>query len=266
MILIALFWGLFVLPTEITVPLLPLKDLSLQETMAIPSTFHYLGSGRQMIAFESPQQKLVLKLFRRDNVETPWYLRLPLPDAWFKRKKARLARRQSYLLQNYRLALQYLSKETGIVCVHQGISEAVFPQVTLQSLLNHCELDLNKTPFILQKKGNETFLDALQATIGTDQFRLLLQQFFAFHRKRISFLIGDSDRDIQHNYQMLDGKLLYIDAGGFFHNPNLVQPEERAKEWWRATHRLRKWLERHVPEELAFFDACSDLYIMLPSS
>ncbi len=226
---------------RIKVPLLESID-PLAADVLIPNSFHYLGKGHQTFVFESGN--IVLKLFDANHLKEPWR----------ESKKAWWRERIRIYPESYPLAYRLLQKQTGVLLVHLGKSDRIFPTIELVDKIGRrFQLDLNSVPFVLQTKGKNSFYQSLKTAAPQDR-KQLIDAYLAFQQQRIELCIADHDRDIEHNY-CWDGKILqYIDPARCFFEPSLKEDARRKKEWWKATHRLRMWLDRYHPEELVFFD------------
>jgi hypothetical protein len=121
------------------------------------------------------------------------------------------------------------------------------------------QIDLNRVPFVLQKKGKELLYPSLQTLSSngsnTSLIDEVIESYLLFHKKRIGLCIADHDRDIKRNYCWNGGQVQYIDPARCFYEPKLLEPKRRSLEWWKATHRLRKWIHSRFPGRLARFDA-----------
>lgn len=207
-----------------SVPLLDTEDLLPDPSIEWPTEFHYLGRGRQCFAYESGEY--VLKFFDRWQLEIPWY-------AYFwKNKRARLEAHIKNYPQSYRLAYQWLKKETGLLAVHQGKTSVSYPTVKV----GRYKIDLNKVPFILQKKGKVSLPN--------------VDQFLAMHRQRIALGIADDDRNLTHNYAFDSERLIYIDPGRFHRFDS--DYSLLLAEWMKATRPLRRFIPK---EKIPYFDA-----------
>lgn len=234
--LIAIWRTDFSLET-IEVPLLQIQDPEPRNTFIWPKKFRYLNRGAQVFAFESEDGNYVLKFFNRNQLRLSRFL----SDKELRRRKEKIR----IYPESYRLAFQMLPDETGILALHQGKASQQYPVVEVTDKASRTfQIDLNLFPFVLQKKGTGRLLD-----------RPSIDQFLAFHAKRIGYCIADGDRDIKRNYSWIGDNLLYIDPARFFYEERLKDPERRALEWWRATYRLREWLVKHAPEQVNDFDA-----------
>lgn len=232
-------------PSIIEVPLLEQTDATSSE-ISIPSTFRYLARGKQMFAFENGD--LVLKFFNSTELKIPWY---PLKQ----KSQIRWGEKIRIYPESYPLALQHLKEETGLLVVHLGRSDRIFPTVELTDKAGRrFSVDLNQVPFVLQKKGKSSFYRALQTTHSNEELQQLIDSYLAFHTHRIAHCIADYDRDIKRNYCWDGTEIQYIDPARFFFEPRLKEEKRAQLEWWKATHRLRKWLVQHAPSQVDAFD------------
>jgi hypothetical protein len=239
-------------PAEIATSLVERPDPLCSSCIEWPKKFQYLGKGRQQFAFESLDGRYVLKFEQQKKGLQRIYEASFFPTL---KQRSRWEKKSSLYREAYRLAFEHLREETGVEVLHRGKSELVFPTVELCDLASGVvHVDLNQVPFVLQKKGGLSFLEALSLHKKGPLFAKLLEEFLSFHEKRIFLQIGDGDRDLKHNYRWEGGKLLYIDPGRFFFHGawDVVSFE---KERFNAVYRLRKWLLKEAPEWLAWFDA-----------
>jgi hypothetical protein len=154
-----------------------------------------------------------------------------------------------------------LKEETGLLAVHQGSSSILYPKVeVINKASRSFFIDLNAIPFVLQRKGT----GSLMKPFLTDPSKLpsFFDAFLSFHAKRIRCRIADGDRDIKRNYAWIGDSFLYIDPARFFYEEKLTHPECLRREWWKATHRVRRWLSQNAPDQLAPFDAKAEQYLI----
>ncbi len=233
--------------TAIQIPLAEQEDMPSDPKIEIPRTFHYLSRGRQVFVFESGEY--VLKLFNRNELKKPFRAYFPFPETALRRwhEKVRI------FPESYPIALRLLSQDTGVLIAHLGKSAKRYPVVELIDRANrHFWIDLNKVPFVLQKKGAGSFFEALKG----DQIHLdqMVDSYLDFHARRIQAFIADHDRDFQRNYCWDGSTIQYIDPARCYFEPRLIETERFLLEWWKATHRLRKWISTEAPGHLEHFD------------
>lgn len=232
---------------KIRSPLIGISDAISKEALSsLFQDYKYLGKGRQSFVFQSLDGKTVLKFFNRSYFEMPWY------GYFSEKEKEKRERRKSFYLQSYGLAQKYLPEETGILYLHMGQTEDL-PVIELKDRTNRViRVDLNKIPFVLQRKAKPLY----EAILGAkkEMREQILVDFLKIVSQRIRFGIADAEHQIEHNFGFLEGKPLYLDPGRLFLS-DFSKEERLLYEWWSATHNLRKWLVIHCPEIVPFFDS-----------
>lgn len=241
--------------SKIDVPLLDQPDSISALDFEWPLRFRYLGKGRQCFAFESRDGRFVLKFFDRTNLDQPWQRFLPFSFAKKEREMRRWEDKVRIYPESYRLALEKMPEETGLIVVHQGISSIRYPTIEIiDKASRHFFIDLNRVPFVLQKKGSGKLLSHLSHAQSPLEFENMIEQFLAFHMKRISLCIADGDRDIKRNYSWKGETLLYIDPARFSLEKKMKEGRRFEREWWGCTYRLRSWIAKNRPDKLEYFD------------
>ena len=226
----------------------PSGSISEEARQALEQPFRFLGKGRQSAAFVSADGKWVLKFFKQS------YFKIPFWASFVPNTRAKREKREAYYRSSYRIASQFLGKETGIAYLHQGPSPELLPKIIAadRSGRNHT-VDLNELPFVLQRKAEPLF-PALEA-LSPGPFGEALDQFVSLVASRLELGIGDGDHEVEGNFGLLDGRVVQIDPGRLYLAAGPWEKEEIEYEWWSATHALRKWLEKRHPEYLSRFDS-----------
>ncbi len=172
----------------------------------IPSSFHFLAAGTQSYVFESGD--LVLKCFSTRN-------------------PARLKR----ALDGAQIAWDRLRSETGLLYLHLHQTTAL-PTVTLYDRLGRPRtLDLNRIAFVLQRRATPV---AHPTPSQLDSYR-------AFVRHRVAQCVGNSDTAFPHNAALLDGRLIEVDFGEYWHHPSLADPAKAAQEYETFNQKCLRW-------------------------
>jgi len=226
--------------------------LSLAGEKALSQPFHYLSKGRQCFVFESEDGKYVLKFFNQKYLKMPWYAFLPLVH---EKEKAKRAKRRHFYLHSYELAFREFGEE--ILYLHLGPAQEKLPILQATDKAKRSFLmDLNQFPFVLQRKGIPlyTALSAVYEKEGMEGLCREIDFFVDAVASRIEKHIADSDRDVEHNWGVIDGHLFHLDPGRLHMDERLVCPIQQKTEWWSATHRFRDWLEELSPEAAVYLD------------
>lgn len=225
--------------------------LSQEVLRVLSQPYHFLDRGRQAFVFESQDGAFVLKFFDRKYMEVPWYAR------WWhagKEKKKR-ALRTLFYLQSYRLAEKFLKEETALLCVHLGMSNDL-PIIRITDRANRSFwIDLNTTPFILQKKGTSLypFWTQVYNQEGKEGLLRELDAFLDFISHRLSLGLSDFDHDVRRNFGVVQGSIVHLDPGRLMPG-NFTNRQVLDNEWRRATYSLVKWLKRTHPDVVAEFE------------
>lgn len=248
----------------VTDPLLPQEADRLSEIFSEPLT--YLGSGAQCYAFVSSDGTYVLKFFKmRHLLPKTWLQPIPLPglDRYKLKKIDRRLLRQKEVFNSYRMAFQYLRKETGLLFVHLNKTEDLDLQVTLVDKDKRIHtLNLNHYEFIIQKRS-ELVYDHL--------IRLMRQEDRLGFRKAICALIDqvieqckqgfvDRDSGIGHNYGFVGEEVIHFDVGRIAYDENVKKPAFYQLEALRAVEKIEKWLTEFYPDFLSDFEAATAPY------
>ncbi|NGX38164.1 MAG: hypothetical protein K1000chlam2_01336 [Chlamydiae bacterium] len=216
--------------------------------------FHFLGHGKQMMAFESEDGCYVLKLFNpmrplKKNWHTKWkYWKRYSSIKWISRewfqKKARLKK----LFVRHQMAYEFLREETGLIFAHLSPSKRIcyFVHVTDHHGRIHV-LALENTPFIIQEKAIlvPRYLNNLVKTNRLEEANAAVIRLEKLLEKRISVGITDRIQTMENNYGFVGEKPIQIDIGRIRFNPELIKnPEE---ERLRILGNLNSWLTENYP-------------------
>lgn len=205
--------------------------------------FHYIGKGRQCFVFGSEDEQYVLKFFNQRYLQTPWYASLT-----GEKEKAKRSKRRFFYEHSYEIAYQEFGEE--ILILHMGEAQDM-PAVAIRDKASRKYiLDLNRIPFVLQRKGT-LFYKGLELVFEKEGMKGLcreIDQFLELVAHRISKRIADADIDVENNWGYLNGRLFHLDPGRLYLDPSLENQDRRKKEWHNATYRLHKWLKVHHPE------------------
>jgi len=215
---------------------------------ALSQPYQFLGKGKQAFAFESADGKWVVKFFNQRYHKLPFWAAL-IPSERSKREK-----RKRFYLESYRIASAQLREETAIAYLHLGPSPARLPHLdVVDARGKKRRIDLNGIPFVLQRKATPLY-SALQS-LPEEARNEAIGQFVSLVALRIERKIRDGDHEVEDNYGYLSGRVVQIDPGRLYLEERLWEPETLRYEWWSATHRLRKWLEKNDPERVNLLDS-----------
>ena len=251
-------------PQAIEAPLLEESSSSYAEEIerALLQQYQFLSEGRQSYVFVSRDGKHVLKFFKHAYYALPWYTSL-LPETWRQKEIKKRSDRKRYYASGYPLAGAFFQERTELLLVHLGKTDTALPKIKLKGRYPKTyEIDLNTTPFVLQKKGELLYpsLQRLYEREGIQGVENGVLQFLTLIFERLEKNILDKDHHIAGNFGMCEGKVIDLDPGRYVYTPDLTL-EEWDREWVGSTYKLRKWIGQNFPEALPYFDETNRQYI-----
>jgi hypothetical protein len=189
---------------------------------ALNQKFFYLGCGKQMTAYKSEDGRFVIKFFNPrkvikekcfSNFENMRHLCTLkwLANAYFNRK-ARLIK----LAERYILAYRELKDESGILYLHVSHTSALSKHLSVVNKRGKlCEIDLTRTPFVLQKKVElaSSRLKMLTQSQDLSAARLHLEQLYHLFQKRAQKGFTDRIQTLHNNYGFSQDRAIQIDLG-----------------------------------------------------
>lgn len=243
---------------------------SLELKRILSQEFRYLGSGAQCYAFISADGKYVLKFFKiKHLVPKRWLKLVPIPGLGqyrFNKIEKRILRHRE-LFTSYKLAYEYLKKETGVVFIHLNKTKELGTRVNLYDRSFNCyRLDLDKYEFVLQKK----------ATLVRDRIIALMQREDREGAlKAIEALLNqvvnqckkgyvDRDSGVSHNYGFIGEDVIHFDAGRILYDSAAKTPVYYHREVLRVAKKLEDWLESSYPELIDDVEEIINSMIDLP--
>lgn len=221
--------------------------------------FRYLGRGRQCYAFESLDQRYVLKVPRFDLYELPCIWKWTFP--FFKEKRESIARdrqkRKAFVLESFRIASEDLKEETALLYLHIGDTGDSLGRTTLiDKLGRRYEIDLNRIVFALQEKKTlmmPQFLKAIQVQ-DRETIERIFDSFLAILERRAHLGIFNKDPSFRKNFAWDDGKGVQIDIGSFYRKKGLEKEDAFFLSMKESAGPIREWLGSLDPALLSRFD------------
>lgn len=198
--------------------------------------FHYLSSGGQAWVFVSEDQKYVVKFFK----------------GHIRNKKGKLEQD----LKSCQLAFDALKEETGLVFLHLGQTATLKPLQLVDKIGIEHSIELNKTDFLLQKKGILLY-DHLQKLMDAGDpagAKEALSSVCQLMIKRCKKGIFDEDARIHCNLGFIGKQPILLDTGRLKWDENRKNPEIYQKDLRKITLKLKIWLENHYPELCAYLE------------
>lgn len=234
----------------------PLKPLEHEQVQKILSQkFSYLGKGVQCYAFLSEDQNYVLKFFRYDHMRVPLWLKvLPLPSSFETYRKTKEEFFQSRRLKDfrsYKMAYEYLQKETGLIYLHLNKSSDLQKKVTIFDKIGiRHQIDLDQMEFVLQRRASHVYpqIKALMQRGEVDTAKKAIVSLVHLITKRSQLGIYDKDPDIVTNFGIIEDKMIQIDIGRYRMDETRKENRVIHDDVIRITDKFKKWLDGNYPE------------------
>jgi hypothetical protein len=221
---------------------LPLpSDLQIQEIQEIlKQPFSYLAKGSQSYAFQSQDNRYVLKFIRYDR------LRPSILDILNKTKQRIRKNRRDILQESLYLAYTRLKEETGLIYIHLNPHLSLNQKIHLTDKIGRRYLiDSDTYGFTLQKKA-EPLYAALLRLKENNQHALAthyVHELFSLFAKRFEKGIVDQDPAIHKNSGFCEGKAIYIDIGQF--KRKTLNADAQQQEISKMVRRFYEWSQEN---------------------
>ena len=225
------------------------KDLDLFNHLLLQK-FTYLDRGTQSFAFQSADQKYVIKFFDMKHLTPKTLLKL-LPFQ-FSYKTRKLHNRQKRLEETFstvKLAYAELKEESGLRFVHLNNSKELHQKITLVDRQGKEWLvDLDGTAFIVQEKA-QVFLKHFHELIQKKDFEGLKraeQSILDLIARRCQKGFLDNDKGVIRNFGFVGNRAIQIDIG------ELVKDEKiknnASLEVKRVQNKINAWKQQSYPD------------------
>jgi len=234
-----------------------------RDSEVIPHTvfqqsFHYLDSGNQCFVFTSADGHYVLKFFKYVDHSPPAFLtKIPLLNNFKPLRQKRIDHvhwKRERDFQAYAIAFDQFREESGLLDLHLKPTTN-YPSIILYDKLNiRHHLDLNTTPFVLQKRATPVYTK-FQQWIEQNQIDKLQQgikELIHLCALRISKNISDDDVHFYSNFGFTGDTAIQIDPGHFALSQ--TEPEELAP----LSIELKEWLTKHYPTLVSYVEDCTN--------
>ncbi len=222
-------------------------------TEVLEQPFFYLGSGRQCFAFLSQDKKVVLKFINQAKFSLPTFLE-KIPLAYLQKKQKIRKRRSRSFYESFSLGIENLKEETAFIFArvknNSLVQKGALPSVLLYDPIGYPKrVDLNKTHFILQKKGDLMCSHLYSLQDSPEKFWDAIDAYLNLVCIRVEKGIYDDDLNIGQNIGYSLGKPFFLDFGRLY-KVEKNSFTEKKEELRRATKFLKSWFSSHFPEKL----------------
>jgi hypothetical protein len=238
----------------------PIVAIEEEVPEALNQPFHYLDCGNQCFAFISQDQQYVLKFFKYVHHTPPaWITQITLLNRLKPLRNKRIEKvawKRKRDFQAYALAFDQFREESGLLALHLQPTQTKYPTIFLFDKLNiRHSLDLNTTPFILQKKATPVYTQFTRwlQSHQIDEVKAGVKQLIDLCAKRISKNIHDDDVHFYSNFGFVSETAIQVDPGHFTTHNSLVK-EQELKD---LSLELKKWFEKHYPPLVTYVEDCT---------
>lgn len=236
-----------------------IPPVSMQERAQIEEIlnqrFTYIGKGAQVYAFLSADGKSVLKFFKCKHFKTGPAVEL-LPSVYpFKDYKdaciARKKRKFTGVLRSHRIAFTENRETSGLLYVHLTIGQFPGRTVTVIDKLGfEREIDLNRTFFILQKRG-ETFHDRLYRLLQSgniEKAKHAIGSILEMYRSDYKKGLFDHDHGVMQNTGFIGEEPFRLDVGKLLKDEKIKENEAEKEDLKQIAWNILRWVEHFFPE------------------
>ncbi len=216
-----------------------IKELEGKEKKQIQSLlsqpFTFLGEGEQSIAFQSKDEKYVLKLFKMRRF-TPSILDQLCPHVVRRR-----IRNLNWVFNGYKYAYEDLRKETGVVWIHLAKTDNMHQKLTIvdqEGRRHHLEAD--ETEFVIQEKAELLFhrLGRLAQDGRQAEVEKAIHSVYELVQYRIDKGYADRDKAVSNNYGFVGDRPILLDVGRLYKGSKerqLEHVQDRIERWKSET-------------------------------
>jgi hypothetical protein len=218
-------------------------------------TLKWLAHGMQAVAFETQDEKYVVKFFllgrfREDNERG--FLQNLFSKETKEKRQEKLQHREE-IFSSSKICFEELQEETGIVYVHLNRTKDKIHSIKLLDKYGQSHhIRGDDSSFLVQKKARYLIptIDHLMEKGQVDEARACVDRVFdlLLSLARKGFVDGDDALIRNNNIGLTDNKAIYIDTGHLFRAPNLDVAERMRYEFQVRLDPLEKWLNVAHPE------------------
>ena len=218
------------------------------EIGAIPEVlnqpFYFLGSGAQTYSFIGEDRKTVLKFFKHYHCWPNSRTLRKLPWPWKEKVLQGRERRIESIFSSAALAYKALPEQTQVIHLHLNPGEGKLPPLVIYDKIGiRYQVDLNQTPFLLQKKGALLYPYLKK---HPEEGKAMIDSFFAHIHNLAKAGISNSDKHLGRNVGVCEGKVIHLDIGSFFRCDSTELCD---------TAEFQRWLEKNRPDLMEYFNA-----------
>lgn len=225
-------------------------------------TLKWLAHGMQAVAFETQDEKYVVKFFLlgrlRDDEDRGFFRNLFSRETREKRQQRLLHREE--IFSSSKMCFEELQEETGIVYVHLNKTKDKIHSVKLVDKYGQSHhIRGDDSSFLVQKKARYLIptIDGLMEKGKVEEAKACVDRVFdlLLSLAKKGFVDGDDALIRNNNIGLTNDKAIYIDTGHLFRVQNLDVSERMRYEFQVRLDPLEKWLNIAYPEIGSYYRA-----------
>lgn len=219
-------------------PLSPNEQQKIDQILS--QKFSYLDKGHQVYAFESEDQKYVLKFINFSRLK-------PNPE-WTQEQKTRFDR----VFKGFILAFQKDKENTALLYLNLLQTGMEGKKILIKTRFGkHYTVDLTNTVFVLQKKATPSrkVLKELKEKRDISKIKERLRQIIALYLDEYRRGIYDSDHNVLYNTGFIGDAAIRIDVGRLKADAEFKRAAIYKKDLEKIIDkRISRWLKLNLPE------------------
>jgi hypothetical protein len=218
--------------------------------------YYYLGSGGQCYAFISQDGNSVLKFFKHHHMRPKSWLNTFSFVGGVRHILHERALRMAHIFGSCKISYDDFRDETGLLYLHINKTTHLNRSLRLIDRLGIAHtIDLDTTSFVLQKTAELAYpaFDRVMAQGDLEGAKRRIDSLIALILARSHKGISDRDPIIRRNFGFIGERAIEIDLGSFTKDPFLRTPSAAKKVLFYETLKFKKWLAKHHPSLLPYF-------------
>lgn len=240
---------------------LPPKDQTKIDDI-LSEKFHYIGKGAQSYAFVSDDGQYVLKFFKFKHLRPNWFVNSFPNISPFSNYRDELAMRKHRKLYGvftgYYIGYTEDRNESGLLYIHLNTGDDLKHTVTVVDKIGFEHLiDLDKVPFVLQKKGI-TFAHLLNKLLPHQDMptaKIRTRQILDLYYHEFKKGLFDKDHGLMHNTGFVDDSPFHLDVGKLTKDESMKNPSNYEPDMVFLAWKIKDWVLEHYPQ---YHDELSD--------
>ncbi len=220
----------------------PPSPISTTSTIQLQQPLRFLGAGKQFFAFETADQKYVVKFMKWSRRRPlPWLAKLHLNNYLIER-----AKRAANLQKSSLLALNELSQETQLLIPAPSESFTLIDKLGISHTVPS-----HSVHFYVQKKA-DNFTDYFDSHLQNAE--PLLHSFIQTVASQCRKGIANLDPITHRNYGVVESHVILLDFGSLLAASKLHHTAAIHHEIVLELLPLRAYLQQNHPEHVSTFD------------